>query len=222
MSTKPGIDDIHAYLREQIVLLDLSPGTHLREARLADNFGVSRTPIRQVLHRLEFEGLVEQIRGAGARVSPLDPKALRDVWAVRIKLADLTGDFVRLPAAGAVVEQVEKVSDGLDAVKQSREIRALGELYYRYHEAMLSVIDNAALARIHDLLFVQTARVWMLFLPEMDLDREVEIMIEEVGETLTALRGSSGQHLAEIRSEHLRGLLQRFNQHVTNIPAVPA
>jgi DNA-binding GntR family transcriptional regulator len=222
VATKPGIDDIHSYLRERIVLLDLPPGARLREERLADHFGVSRTPIRQVLHRLEFEGLVEQAPGAGARVSPLDPKMLRDVWAVRLKLAELVGDFVRLPASGEVVEQVEKISDELDTIKQSREIRALGELYNRYHAAMLSVVNNAALVRIHDLLYVQTARVWMQFLPEMDLDLEIDVMKEEVGQTLEALRGSSGQRLAEIRSEHMSRLLKRFNEHVTSIPAIPA
>ncbi len=222
MATKPGIDDIHAYLRERIVLLDLPPGARLREERLADHFGVSRTPIRQVLHRLEFEGLVEQVPGAGARVSSLDPKALRDVWAVRLKLAELVGDFVRLPASDEILERVQQIRTGLDEIKESREIRALGELYNRYHEAMLAVVNNAALVRIHDLLYVQTARVWMQFLPEMDLALEIDVMIEEVGQTLEALKGSSGKRLVEIRSEHMRRLLRRFNEHVTSIPAIPA
>jgi DNA-binding GntR family transcriptional regulator len=177
--SKPNRNEIHAYIREQILLLDLPPGSRLREERLAEHFGVSRTPIRQVLDRLEFEGLVEQGEGRGARVSALDPKELRD-------------------------------------------IRALGALYNRYHEAMLTLVGNQALVRIHDLLYVQTARVWMQFLPEMDISEEIDIMAEEVGETLAALAEGTIEQVAQVRSEHMRRLLDRFNRQMTAFPAVPA
>lgn len=222
MGARPTVDDIHTHLRERIMLLDLPPGSRLREVQLAEQFGVSRTPIRQVLHRLEFEGLVEQDPGAGARVSSLDSKALRDVWAVRLKLADLVGDFVRLPAPDDILEKVSAIRKDLDRIQESADMRALGALYNRYHEVMLGVVDNEPLVQIHDFLYVQTARVWMQFLPEMDLDQEIEVMKQEVDQTLEALRGDSGAHLAEIRSEHMRRLLRRFNEHVTAFPAIPA
>jgi hypothetical protein len=65
---------------------------------------------------------------------------------------------------------------------------------------------------------VQTARVWMQFLPEMDLDTEIDIMAEEIEQTLGALEGDSGQALAEIRTRHMRMLLGRFNERVTRMP----
>ncbi|MFZ0627541.1 MAG: GntR family transcriptional regulator [Acidimicrobiia bacterium] len=222
MTTRPNKEEIHGNLREQILLLDLPAGARLREERLAEHFGVSRGPIREVLDRLEFEGLVEQVPGAGARVSHLDTKALRDVWAVRLRLAELVGDFVHLPAKSSVIEKVERVHLELEQVRASRDMRALGALYNRYHEAMLDVVDNAALARIQDLLYVQTARVWMQFLPEMDLDKEIAVMEEEVVQTLDALRGDSGERLAEIRVDHMNRLLGRFNQRMTTFPKLPA
>lgn len=215
---KPTKQQIHRALRERIILLDLPPGSHLREEHLASEFGVSRTPIRQVLDQLEFEGLTESVEGAGARVSTIDMKALRDVWAVRLKIGELVGDFVRLPASEAAIAAVRAVRKDLAAVKETRSVRGLGAAYNRYHEAMLAVVDNAALTRIHDLLYVQTARLWMQFLPEMDLDAEIDIMADEVDETLNALAGESGQRLAEIRTRHMRMLLGRFNQHVTRMP----
>jgi DNA-binding GntR family transcriptional regulator len=222
MTTRPTKEEIHADLREQILLLDLPAGARLREEKLAEHFGVSRGPIREVLGRLEFEGLVEQVPGAGARVSHLDTKALRDVWAVRLRLAELVGDFVRLPASATVIEKVEHLRTGLEQVSQSRDMRALGALYNRYHESMLAVVDNAALARIQDLLYVQTARVWMQFLPEMDLDKEIAVMEEEVVQTLEALRGDSGEVLAGIRVDHMNRLLSRFNLRMTTFPRFPA
>jgi DNA-binding GntR family transcriptional regulator len=215
---KPTKQQIHRELRERIVLLDLPPGTRLREEHLASEYGISRTPIRQVLDQLEFEGLVESIEGAGARVSFIDLKSLRDVWAVRLKIGELVSDFVRLPASEAAIAAVRAVRSDLAEVRKTRSFRDLGAAYNRYHEAMLSVVDNAALTRIHDLLYVQTARMWMQFLPEMNLDTEIDIMAEEVEQTLEALERDSGKRLAEIRTTHMRMLLGRFNQHVTRMP----
>lgn len=221
LTSKPSRHEIHAELREQIILLDLPPGSRLREERLAEQFGVSRTPIRQVLDRLEFEGLVAQGDGTGASVSALDPKELRDIWAMRLRIAEMVGDFVRLPGGSEIIEKLSDIRNQLAELKETRDIRALGALYNRYHEAMLGVIGNAALARIHDLLYVQTARVWMRFLPEMDIEREIDVMAEEVGETMAALAEGSIDEVASVRADHMRRLLNRFNQYVTTFPVVP-
>lgn len=217
-SEKPTQEQIHRELRQRITLLDLPPGTRLREEHLAAEFGVSRTPIRQVLDRLEFEGLAESTEGAGSRVSTIDMKALRDVWAVRVKIGALVSDFVRLPASEAAIAEVRALRSDLTTIKKRPTVRDLGAAYNRYHEAMLSIVDNVALTRIQDLLYVQTARMWMLFLPEMDLQAEIDIMAAEVNETLEALEGESGERLAEIRTKHMRMLLGRFNDHVTRMP----
>ncbi|CAN5795320.1 hypothetical protein BH23ACT4_BH23ACT4_00440 [soil metagenome] len=211
MASRPTKQEIHEVVREQILLLDLPAGSRLREEKLAEQFGVSRTPIRQVLDRLEFEGLVEQVPGAGASVSHLDTKALRDVWAVRLKVAEIVADFVRLPAKPELLDRLTAIRTELAGVAKSRDIRALGALYNRYHQVMLDVMSNDALAQIHDLLYVQTARVWMQFMPEMDFEIEIRVMREEIDQTLKALKGSSGAALASVRVEHMERLLNRFN-----------
>lgn len=221
MSEKPTIQTIHAELRERILLLDLKPGDRLREVNLSQHFGVSRTPIRQVLHRLEFEGLVDIGESRGAMVSGLDPKTLRDTWAVRLRVAHLVGDFVTLPASPSTLEKVSRIRTAVDTAGESRDPRQLGRLYNQFHDVLLEVVDNKTLRRVHDLLYVQTARVWMQFLPEMDIDREVEIMTEEVDEVLAALRGNSGAELADVRAEHMTRLLSRFNQQISAIPPLP-
>lgn len=222
LGSKPSRHEIHAELRERIILLDLPPGARLGEEQLAEQFGVSRTPIRQVLDRLEFEGLVQQGDGRGARVSTLDAKELRDIWAMRLRIAEMVGDFIRIPSSEETLGRLEAMRHQLDVLKGGGNVRALGALYNRYHEVMLTLIGNAALARIQDQLYVQTARVWMQFLPEMDFDREIDVMAEELRETIAAVAEGSASEVAQVRAEHMRRLLDRFNQHVTTFPAVPA
>lgn len=206
--------EIYRTLRERISLLELEPGSRLTEQALAAEFGVSRTPIRQVLDRLEHDRLVVQRPGSGTSVAGIDTKEVRDVWAVRLKIAELLGDFVRLPASPAVLAELEAIGKDLDDVRRSGDLRILGSLYNRYHEAVLQVVSNETLRRIHDQLYHQTSRVWLQFLPEMDLGAEIDVMAEEVAQAAEAMRGRSGAELARIRALHMRMLLTRFNDHV--------
>lgn len=194
----------------------------MREIHLSQHYGVSRTPIRQVLHRLEFEGLVEIDEGRGARVSALDPLSLQEIWAVRLRIAEMVGDFVKFPVKTSTLERIESIRAEVGKIRESRDATALGALYNRFHDALLTIVDNSALFKIHDLLYVQTARVWNQFLPRMDLDREIDVMEEEIDDVLGALRSRDGAALSLVRAEHMRRLLSRFNQQIANIPAASA
>ena len=215
-ATKPTTDEIYRELRERICLLDLAPGARLTEEALAREFGVSRTPIRQVLDRLEFERLVDQHHGSGARVASLDSRELRDVWAVRLRIADLVGEFVKLPAQPHVIADLRAIRDDLEQVRETRDIRELGRLYNRFHATFLQMIANQTLRWMHDVLFHQTAREWLRFLPEMDLDAELDIMADELDQTISALTDGDGDpdRLAKLRREHMSELLGRFNAHL--------
>src|SRR5579884_691100 len=73
---------VYAALLEAIVSGELAPGTRLRDLDLAARLGVSRTPVREALQRLEDEGLVETSPRASTRVTPLDARAARDAFPV--------------------------------------------------------------------------------------------------------------------------------------------
>ena len=90
---RPAADVVYLGLREQICLLDLPPGSVLREAAIADEFGVSRTPVREALTMLRVDGLVTRHHGEASTVSTVDFRELRNVYALRMKLTRLVGDF---------------------------------------------------------------------------------------------------------------------------------
>lgn len=214
-SSRPTIDEIYLELRRQICLLERSPGSRLREEPLAQEFGVSRTPIRSALARLQHERLVTHDPGTGATVAVIDAREMRDVWAVRMKLTELTDGFTALPAPAAVIAELERIAADLEAVRGSRTIVALGELYARFQDAVLQVCTSATLRRISDQLFHLTAREWLRLLPELDLDREIDAFAEELAATTAAMRTNDAGALAAIRRDHLQRLLHRFNDHLT-------
>jgi DNA-binding GntR family transcriptional regulator len=86
---RQAIPVLHAYLRECVLDGTLTPGTKLSQVALADQLGVSRTPLREVLRMLQEEGLVEIEPNQRTRVAGLDPQELDDVYASRILLETL-------------------------------------------------------------------------------------------------------------------------------------
>src|SRR3954471_7955836 len=80
------VDQVYAAVRARILSGDLPRGTRLRQASLADELGVSRTPLREALRRLSTEGLVEFSPNRGATVSELDFGDIRHAWAARVAL----------------------------------------------------------------------------------------------------------------------------------------
>jgi DNA-binding GntR family transcriptional regulator len=74
---------IHATLRRRIVSVDLKPGSILIEKELADEFGVSRTPVREALQRLAEEHLVDILPRSGTYVSRIDLRAVREALVIR-------------------------------------------------------------------------------------------------------------------------------------------
>lgn len=83
-------DVVFNTLRKAILTGQLKPGERLMEVHLADKLGVSRTPIREAIRKLELEGLVIMIPRRGAEVARITEKSLRDVLEVRRALDALS------------------------------------------------------------------------------------------------------------------------------------
>lgn len=214
-AARPTSEAIYEELRDRICLLDLPPGTPLREQALAAEFGVSRTPIREALTMLRVDGLVTPRDGGGSSVSVVDLKSMRDVYALRMKLTELIADFMIVPVPAEVIEELRRLRTEVEEAAPSRDARQLGYLYNKLHLSVLETIANEPLRTISDRLFRQTARIWIQLLPEMDWDDEVQAFLEEIDLTLEALEAGSARHMAEIRAKYMSMLLDRFNAYLT-------
>lgn len=208
-------DAVYHELRRRIIHLELQAGARLREHELAQEFGISRTPIRRILDRLAHQGLVTVKPGSGASVSTVDLQELREVWALRLKIAELVADFVRLPAEPSVLERLEQFLVRLEAVTTRREV---AHLYDEYHRAMLEVMSNGPLRAIYDQLYTQTFRVWAQMLPSLPLEDEIDAIRDEIQVSLEACVESSADRLAEVRTKHMHMLLSRFNEALIITP----
>lgn len=208
-------DVIYDTIRERICLLHYPPGSVLSENALAEEFGVSRTPIRRVLQRLEFEGLVASKRGIGTMVTTIDLKSLKEVYALRMKLHEITGELspvVHLSDGDIAV--LEDVLEQCEAMRDRRDPEELACLYNDFQEQMVRHINNKPLRKISDQLYYQTVRVWLQILPDMDWEEEVDAICDEISQVIEALQASDMDAVGQVRRDHLFTMLGRIKRYL--------
>jgi len=124
-----GKNALYEDLKRQILTLELAPDSDLDEAVLVAAYGVSRTPVREVLQRLAGEGYVDIRENRGARVSPMNMETLRNFFHVAPMIYAAIG---RLAVQNFKSEQLEDLKDC-----QSHFRRAV-----KAHDAISMVVDN--------------------------------------------------------------------------------
>lgn len=130
-------DVVFNTLRRAILRGELKPGERLMEIQLANKLGVSRTPIREAIRKLELEGLVLMIPRRGAEVAEITEKNLRDVLEVRCALEELAVQLAcdRMDAEGLVrlKEAAEKFREVLD----SDDITQIAQADVLFHDVKI-------------------------------------------------------------------------------------
>ncbi len=103
-------DEVFITLRKAILNGDLVPGQRLMEIALSEKLGVSRTPVREAIKRLEAEGLVIIIQRKGAEVAGISGSQLRDVLEVRLALEELAGELACMRITDSDIAKLKSIN----------------------------------------------------------------------------------------------------------------
>jgi DNA-binding GntR family transcriptional regulator len=148
-------DQVLIALRQRIVNGDYPPGERLTEDRLAEDFGVSRNPVREALRVVEAEGFVNVIPRRGAFVARPDAATISDMFAMREQLERLAA---RLAAERATPADVADLRALLDAAREATEradFSRVAELNSELHMRVIAISGNKWLASIATSLYLQ-------------------------------------------------------------------
>ncbi len=204
------VDEIYETLRERICLLDYPPGCALRERTLAEEFRVSRTPIRAVLQRLEKDGLIVSHQGRGTTVTTVDLADLRDIYFMRVHLADAIAHSHPHTPKPDVIAELERLEQLAEAVRHKPNYRTFAQITIGLHKQVQSIIRNKALKEFSDQLFYQTARIWFLLLPDLNWSEELEDVLEELRTLRRQLAQGNVAVVGRIHSTYLSLVLSRL------------
>lgn len=157
---KPTVDLIQETILQRICFLEYLPGDQLKEAVLAKEFGVSRTPVRDALSRISHLGLVETRNGVGTVVVKMSDERIRHLYETRLELATLIGRL-----SPATIEEVHE-SDARLLYQQAIELQnqfdplEFVRLNQRLQHLISSLIGNLVLRDLWNQTFLQAASLW--------------------------------------------------------------
>ena len=140
LTPKALYEEVAEQLRQRIFRRELEPGSWIDELKIAEEFGISRTPLREALKVLAAEGLVTMKVRRGAYVTEMSEKDLRDVYHL---LSLLESDAAGVVAERATPEQQQTLRDlhaELESAAGNRE--AFFSVNERFHMALLDMANN--------------------------------------------------------------------------------
>jgi DNA-binding GntR family transcriptional regulator len=196
---------IHADIRSRICMLDYPPGMKLSETALAAELGISRTPIRRVLARLEDEGLVTSVHGVGTMVTNVDYSEMSQVYRLRKELVLLQTVLDPVHPDATFLQRFQALYTRSEALKTAPSARDFSLLDQDTFLTLLDLTANAPLRTMAERLYFRTARIWLqqVTSSHIDLMQEIDIYARELQDLLGALELGDLDAVGHIRRGHI-------------------
>lgn len=193
-------DVVFNTLRQAILKGELEPGERLMEIQLAKRLGVSRTPIREAIRKLELEGLVTMVPRKGAEVAKITEKNLRDVLEVRKALEELA---VQLACDRMTEGQLQELKDVLEEFKESiktKEPTTITEVDVKFHDVIFMSTGNQRLIQILNNLREQMYRYRMEYIKD---EKQHAALIKEHEEIIKGIEAKDKDGATETIRGHI-------------------
>lgn len=196
---KPLREMVFESLREAIIQGRLKPGERLMEIQLAEEMGVSRTPVREAIRKLELEGFVVMVPRKGAYVADISVKDIADVFEVR---AALEGLAAGLAAERITTEELEELDRALTKTYEvsKHDLNAIVETDTNFHALIYRASRNERLVQIISNLADQIQRFRATSLAQPG---RTKLAIEEHAKIVDAISDRNVELAQTLAREHI-------------------
>lgn len=160
-------DVVFNTLRQAILTGDLKPGERLMEIHLADKLGVSRTPIREAIRKLELEGLVTMIPRRGAEVAQITEKSMMDVLEVRRTMDALCAELACVRISEEAVEALGRACEDFEKAVAGKDIKVIAKADVAFHDIIVQATGNLRLVQLINNLSEQMYRYRFEYLKDI-------------------------------------------------------
>lgn len=145
-------DVVFNTLRQAILTGELKPGERLMEIHLANRLGVSRTPIREAIRKLELEGLVTMIPRRGAEVAQITEKSMNDVLEVRRALDALCVELACDRITEEKLDALKAACGCFEQAVKTKDVKKIAQADVELHDIIVEATGNQRLIQmVHNL-----------------------------------------------------------------------
>lgn len=159
-------DVVFNTLRQAILTGELKPGERLMEIHLAEKLGVSRTPIREAIRKLELEGLVTMVPRRGAEVAQITEKSMRDVLELRRALDALCAELACDRITEEEKQKLRRACDQFEDATKTHDTKVIAEADVALHDIIIHATENERLINLIQNLSEQMYRYRFEYIKE--------------------------------------------------------
>jgi len=191
---------VYENLRQTIVRGSIAPGTRLVESQIAEAQGISRTPVREAIHKLERERFIERLPHGGFSVLELSREEIVETFGIR---SVLEGYAARLAAINHQPGQLKRLKEKIDEFQRlldAKHLKGLPQVNTEFHDLLYALSNSPRLIRMIDAL-------------RDHIYRYRQIILKEPGQAKT----SNADHrliLESIRMRDAEGVEQLVREHI--------
>jgi len=207
-------DRVYRTLRDEIVFLELPPGTPVREVDVAKRLGVGRTPVREALQRLAMNYLVELLPGRGAFVTPISLPDLVKITEIRVNLEGFAAASAAARATAAERETLRGLRDQIMRLTEDTPRDTLIRLDQDVHRAIYDATHNPFLEDCLHRFLNLTLRAWVLVLDS--LGSSVADMVDEHVSLLDAVVEGDAEKASALARQHITDFENDFRAALGN------
>lgn len=196
-------DWVYEELKAAIVGLRLAPGDPLREAALAEQLGVSKTPIREALTRLEQEGLVETTSFKGAVVTGYSRQDLIEIYELRELLENVAARAAAESISEVDLARLDRICRESRKLKKISDAAGLAALLSEFDDVVFDQVRNSRIRALIENLRAHLTRIGLL---TAEIPGRIEASVDEHEKIVAAITARDPDQAERFMSEHIRSV----------------
>ncbi len=197
------------HMREDILSGKYKKDDELRENTIANELGVSRTPVREALRQLELEGLVKIVPNKSAVVTGFSAKDMHDIYIIRSYLEGLCAKLACENITEAQIEALEEIQYLFDFHTKKKHFEQLVELDDRFHDIIYEASNSRMLTHVLVDYHHYVGRIRKVSLSN---EERAEYCSKEHNAILEALRQRDGDKAEQLAHQHILNTIQNINK----------
>ena len=207
---KPLREIVFETIRNAIISGDLKPGERVMEVQMAESLGVSRTPVREAIRKLELEGLVIMLPRKGAYVADLSVKDLTEVMEIRASLEGLAAGMASIRIDEAEIEELEVRALKFHKSIEEDNVDALILSDLEFHDAIFRASRNERLIQLNNNLREQVQRFREIYHKKVNKSKETSKEHYAIVEAISNREVDKAEKLARIHIENAEKSILRM------------
>lgn len=193
-------DVVFNTLRQAILTGELKPGERLMEIHLANRLGVSRTPIREAIRKLELEGLVTMMPRRGAEVAQITEKSMNDVLEVRKAMDALCAELACERITEEELEQLAEACEEFEKATATGDVKLIAQTDVTLHDIIMQATGNKRLVQLINNLSEQMYRYRFEYIKDFS---QHERLVEEHRDIYESLLHRDKERASQAAKTHI-------------------